>query len=436
MYSLFSLYFLWFNNCNDYGSYRYFRFMNIYALLTPLVLLLLLAEILYSHFSGKKLYSFQDTIANLGTGIGNQCVNLAVAYFVFKFYGFLYQFAPYKFEVVWYNFILLLVLQDFVFYWFHRVGHSINIFWAAHMPHHSSEEMNLSVGLRASFTQRIFQFAFFDWVFPLMGFSPEMVYSVAAVHLLLAYWHHTKAINKMGWIGKVFVVPSHHRVHHGVNTQYLDKNFSEVFIFWDKLFGTYAPEEEPVCYGVTKPPQSWDPILINIQFWKHLWDDAVAAPYFIDKIRVWFMPLGWRPRDIGHGHIPRIGYNTAEQVKYSTNEFPQSRFYLVVQVVVGLLLLYVAINQKLPIELFDRIFLSVTIVLMIVSWSRVLEGKANAMLIETIRLFVNAIALGWVFYHSFDMPLLSWQIATVFLVFGLSMLWATFIQAKRKSRLV
>ena len=410
--------------------------MNIYAIITPLVLLLLLAEVLYSHFSGKKLYSFQDTIANLGTGIGNQCVNLAVAYFVFKFYGFLYQFAPYKFEAVWYNFILLLVIQDFVFYWFHRVGHSVNIFWAAHMPHHSSEELNLSVGLRASFTQRIFQFAFFDWVFPLMGFSPEMVYSVAAVHLLLAYWHHTKAINKLGWIGEVFVVPAHHRVHHGVNTQYLDKNFSEVFILWDKLFGTYEPEVEPVCYGVTKPPQSWDPILINIQFWKQLWDDAVAAPYFIDKFKIWFMPLGWRPRGVGDGHIPRIGYTQAEQIKYQSSEFPQSRFYLVTQLVLGLGLLYIAINQKLPIQLYDRILLSSAIVLMVWSWSKVLEGKEYAMLSEVIRLAICAFALGWTFVHSFSLPLLSWQVASVFLIYGMSMLWASFIQAKRKSRLV
>jgi hypothetical protein len=269
------------------------------------------------------------------------------------------------------------------------------------MPHHSSEELNLSVGLRASFTQRIFQFAFFDWVFPLLGFSPEMVYSVAAVHLLLAYWHHTRVIDKLGWVEKVFVVPSHHRVHHGVNTQYLDKNFSEVFILWDKLFGTYAPELEPVCYGVTKPPKSWDPFLINIQFWKQLWDDAVAAPFIIDKFKLWFMPLGWRPRGVGDGHIPRIGYNLDEQEKFVSNEFPQSRFYLVVQVIIGLLLVTFTINQQLPIQVFDRILLSASIMFMIFSWSFILEGKANAMVLESTRLIVNAIAVLWTLYHSF-----------------------------------
>ena len=165
--------------------------MNIYAFITPLVLLLLFLEIGYSVYKQNGIYNFQDTITNLGTGIGNQCVNLGVAFFVFKFYGFIYQYIPWKVPNTWYFLLLLLVIQDFVFYWFHRTGHTLHIFWAAHMPHHSSEELNLSVGLRASFTQRIFQFLFFDWVLVVFGFSPEMIYSMAAILLFIAYWHHT-----------------------------------------------------------------------------------------------------------------------------------------------------------------------------------------------------------------------------------------------------
>ncbi len=223
--------------------------MNVYAVIPPLVLILLIAEILVCLKQKSAYYNFQDTVANLSTGIGNQCINLAVALFVYNFYNWLYQFAPWQIEAKWYNLILLLILQDFIFYWFHRTGHSINIFWAAHGPHHSSEEMNLSVGIRASFTQRLFQFLFFDWILVLMGFSPEMVYSMAAVHLFLAYWHHTRLIKKMGWFEKWFVTPSHHRVHHGVNTQYIDKNFSEFLIIWDKWFGTFEEEDEEICYG-------------------------------------------------------------------------------------------------------------------------------------------------------------------------------------------
>ena len=138
--------------------------MNVYAFITPIVVALLLFEIIYSIRVKNGIYNFQDTITNLGTGIGNQCINLAVAFFVYKWYGWLYQFAPWQVPTTWYSMIGLLIISDFVFYWFHRTGHRVNVFWAAHMPHHSSEEMNLSVGVRASFTQRIFQFAFFDWV--------------------------------------------------------------------------------------------------------------------------------------------------------------------------------------------------------------------------------------------------------------------------------
>jgi alkylglycerol monooxygenase len=408
--------------------------MNIYALITPIVLILLIAEIIYSIAKNKGYYSFQDTMANLATGIGNQCINLGVAFFVYKFYGFLYQFAPYKFEAVWYNYVLLLILQDFVFYWFHRTGHSINIFWAAHMPHHSSEELNLSVGIRASFTQRLFQFAFFDWVFPLLGFSPEMVYSVAAVHLLIAYWHHTKVINKLGWVEKIFVTPAHHRVHHGVNTQYLDKNFSEVFILWDRIFGTHEEEKEEVCYGVTKPPGTWDPLLINIQFWKHLWDDMIAAPYFIDKIKVWFMPLGWRPRGVGDGNIPRIGYTLEEQTKFKSTQTPFTTYYLIFQLVIGLLITTFTINKKLDFITSDRILLCIALFVMIVSWSKLLEGKKHAIVIEIINLLFLYSCLFFVLYHSFSISLFSWQNALVAIISGISISWICFIKLKIKAK--
>lgn len=407
--------------------------MNIYALIAPIVIILLIAEMLYSHVSKKKLYNYQDTVANLATGIGNQCINLAVAFFVYKFYGFLYQFAPYKFSNAWYNYLILLVLQDFVFYWFHRTGHSINIFWAAHMPHHSSEELNLSVGIRASFTQRLFQFAFFDWVFPLLGFSPDMVYSVAAVHLLLAYWHHTRVIDKLGWIEKIFVTPSHHRVHHGVNTQYLDKNFSEVFILWDRLFGTFEKEEEPICYGVTKPPASWNPMMINIQFWKQLWDDMMAAPYFIDKIKLWFMPLGWRPRGISDGPIPRIGYTLQEQVKYQSNPIPNTKLFLGVQVALTLVLTTLIINKKLPIETPYRIALCVTLFMNIISWSMILENKKNALLAVSSSIICLYMGFISVCIYNLHMPFLSFPIIILLLLCGISLSWVGYIVSQQKS---
>jgi alkylglycerol monooxygenase len=408
--------------------------MNVYAYITPIVLLLLFAEILVSLIGKKKLYTFQDTVANIGTGIGNQCVNLAVVFLVLKWYGWLWQFAPWQVPITWYSVILLLLIQDFVFYWFHRIGHTLNIFWAAHMPHHSSEEFNLSVGVRASFTQRLFQFMFFDWVLVLMGFAPDMVYAVAGIHLLIAFWHHTRLINKLGWVEKIFVTPAHHRVHHGVNPQYLDKNFSEFLIIWDRIFGTYAPEEEEVCYGLTHPPRTWDPIYINIQFWKQLVEDCIAAPFWWDKVRVWFMPLGWRPRglDDPKAEKKRIGYTKSEQIKYQSRQFQGLKPYLLTQIVLGLAVLMITTNLKLPLLWTDRLLLSVGIFGMIIAWAGLLRARVWAGMLEIARLVAMAVSLVYVLDHTGMAPWTGWTSIVIFAAAGGSVLGVSMLLMRRQ----
>ncbi|MBL7801956.1 MAG: sterol desaturase family protein [Chitinophagales bacterium] len=401
--------------------------MNIYAFITPLVLLLLLFEIGYSVYKKNGIYNFQDTITNLGTGIGNQCVNLGVAFFVFKFYGFIYQYIPWKVPSTWYFLLLLLILQDFVFYWFHRIGHTLHIFWAAHMPHHSSEELNLSVGLRASFTQRIFQFLFFDWILVVFGFSPEMIYSMAAIHLFIAYWHHTQLINKLGWIEKIFVTPSHHRVHHGVNPEYIDKNFSEFLIIWDRIFGTFAKEEKPVCYGLTHPPRTWDPFYINIQYWKQLIDDAIAAPYFVDKLKIWFMPLTWRPRGLQQTDlIQRIGYDLEDQVKWTSKQFAFAKPYLIFQLLLGLIFMYFTINQQNVLTVTDRLLFSAEIMLMIYSWYGILEAKPWAIFSEIGRLLLMGSTFILVLHQHELITLIGWVSILTLLLVGASLLYISF----------
>ena len=404
--------------------------MNVYAFIIPVVLLLLLAEIIVTWRLQNGKYPFQDTVTNLGTGIANQCVNLAVAFFVYKWYGLIHSITPFNIELTWYTGILLLLLQDFVFYWFHRLGHTINIFWAAHMPHHSSEEMNLSVGIRASFTQRLFQFLFFDWILVFVGFSPEAVYAVAGIHLLLAYWHHTAYINKMGWFEKIFVTPSHHRVHHGVNPQYLDKNFSEFLIVWDKWFGSFEQEVEEVCYGVTHPPRTWNPIAINFQFWKQLWDDAVAAPYFWDKIRIWFMPLGWRPRGLPPYGDSALGYNKSQQVKFQSEPMVNAKSYLIVQVALSLVVIFITVNLKLPFLAEHRILLSIAIFLMVISWSGILEAKKWAVPLEISRTLFMGMSLIYVFHESGLYPYTSWTTIITSLAVGFNIFYSTFLLRK------
>ncbi len=410
--------------------------MNVYTFITPIVLILLIAEVIYCVRVKNGLYNFQDTITNLATGIGNQCVNLAVAFFVFKWYGWLYQFAPWQIPSTWYYLLLLLILQDFIFYWFHRTGHTINIFWAAHMPHHSSEELNLSVGIRASFTQRLFQFLFFDWILVLVGFSPEMVYAMAAVHLLLAFWHHTQVIKRLGWFERFFVTPSHHRVHHGVNPQYIDKNYSEFLIVWDKLFGTYEEEKEEVCYGVTHPPRTWDPIFVNFQYWKQLWDDAVAAPYWTDKIKLWFMPLGWRPRGLETGKKDRIGYTRAEQTKFSSPQFQNIKSYLIFQLIAGLAYMSITINLSLPFSTVHRMVMSAGIFMMIISWGGLLQARAWAIPLEVVRLLFMACSIVLILNSTGLAYWTGWTTIVVSLIAGVSILYISFYVRKNQVEVV
>ncbi|MBL7946265.1 MAG: sterol desaturase family protein [Flavobacteriales bacterium] len=409
--------------------------MNVYAFITPLVIVLLLLEIVYSTVARKGVYDFQDTITNLGTGIGNQCINLAVAFFVYTWYGWLYQFAPWYIPTTWYSMLGLLIISDFVFYWFHRTGHRVNIFWAAHMPHHSSEEMNLSVGLRASFTQRLFQFLFFDWILVLIGFSPEQVYAVAAVHLLLAYWHHTRLIKRMGWFERIFVAPAHHRVHHGVNPQYIDKNYSEFLIIWDKLFGSFEDEDEEVCYGITHPPRTWDPLFINFQYWRQLWSDAWHTRRWWDKLRIWFMPTGWRPADMRTGPPPAvIGYTLAEQRKYQSEPFEGMKGYIIAQVMLGLAYMYVTINMALPLSALDRVVLSLGIFMMITSWGGILQARSWAIGLELFRLLYMAGTVVFVLHRNGIAAFTGWHTSVIAFVAGISMLY--FIYRVRRPKVM
>ncbi|MEH0155437.1 sterol desaturase family protein [Limibacter armeniacum] len=367
--------------------------MNVYIISAPIILGLLVIEIIYCFIKGNGYYKFQDTVANVGTAIGNQCVNLVVAAVIYQSFGYLFDnFAMWEIPTTWWSLAILLILIDFLFYWFHRVGHTINIFWAAHMPHHSSEEMNLGVGLRASVTQRLFAFSVF-WPLPLLGFTPDAIYSMVALHLLGSYWHHTRVIKKLGWFEKWFNSPSHHRVHHGVNPQYIDKNFGEFLIIWDKMFGTFEPEVEEVCYGVTHPPKTWDPTNIYFQYWKELAIDAAKAPRFIDKIKIWFMPLGWRPKGMeNEGEtVAGIGYTLSEQVKFQTKQFRKSKPYLIFHIVLAMMFMYITVHTKSPLSETDRWIFSGAIFVMITAWGGILEGKKWAPIIEIFRLLLMAV---------------------------------------------
>jgi sterol desaturase/sphingolipid hydroxylase (fatty acid hydroxylase superfamily)/uncharacterized membrane protein (UPF0136 family) len=367
--------------------------LNVYAVVTPFVLLLILAEIAFCLWRKNGYYEFQDSIASLGTAIINQCVNVAVAAAWLPVLLWLNAHALFTIEESLLSAALLFLGVDFLFYWFHRFGHRTNVGWAAHMPHHSTEEMNYAVALRASVTQRFFSF-FFYWPLALVGFKAEYVVAMVAFHLVLQLLPHTRVVPKLPrFIESWMNTPSHHRVHHARNDRYLDKNYGGFLIIWDKLFGSFEEETEHASYGVTSPPNTWDPTFINFQVWKQVIADAWHAPRWFDKARIWFMPTGWRPE--GLAPLPKSGWKRdGQEVKFQSTPLPGSKPYLVLQVAAGFAFMLLVTRPDSPLATLDRVLLSAVLWGAATSWSAILESKRWAVGLEVARLAAQTVLLG------------------------------------------
>jgi alkylglycerol monooxygenase len=371
-----------------------FSTQNIYALLTPIALFFILVEIGLCLFYKRYYISFSEAIANFGTALGNQTVNVLVAAGVYVVYGYLWE--HYRLietiPMTWYNYLFLLLGIDFIFYWVHRWGHEVNIMWAAHSPHHSAEEMNFLVALRASVTQRLFSFLFF-WPLTIIGFTPFHIYAMTAIHLFIAFLHHTEFIPKLWrWIEFIFTTPSHHRVHHGVNFKYLDKNYGEFLIIWDRLFGTFEEETDKVLYGMYSHPQTWNPIVINFHYYNILWKDAVAATDWRDKIKIWFMPLGWRPANLPQ-RPPLVEITQQNQQRLVVKTMPKSKNYLILSAIFGVALMMLIISPQTIWTTWERIIGSVLLWHLIVNWSGILESKRWLFTSEIIRIILTIPAI-------------------------------------------
>lgn len=279
--------------------------MEIYGKLLliamPFFLILILIEKWYGYRKGRDTVNEMDAISSLSSGLTNVTKDvLGLSVVIISYKWLLDRFAIVHINESWVVYILSFFVLDFAGYWTHRIAHEYNFFWNNHIIHHSSEEFNLACALRQSISGIIKIFTFFLLPAALLGVPEKVIAVVAPLHLFAQFWYHTRHIGKMGFLEKIIVTPSHHRVHHAINREYLDKNYGQIFIFWDKLFGTFQPElvNIPPVYGITRPARTWNPIKINFQ---HLWQlikDAWHTRSLKDKFRIWLMPTGWRPADV------------------------------------------------------------------------------------------------------------------------------------------
>jgi sterol desaturase/sphingolipid hydroxylase (fatty acid hydroxylase superfamily) len=269
---------------------------NLVLYSIPAFIALILLELAWARRTRREIkgYETKDTFASLAMGIINVVIAGAAKFLSIPFFALLYE---YRFvDVVeatggW-AWLILLVLEDHSYYWFHRAHHEVRLLWACHVNHHSSTHYNLSTALRQAVLTPLTGPVF--WApLPLIGFPPWMVLTAQAWSLLYQFWLHTEAIDRLGPLEAVLNTPSHHRVHHGKNVRYLDKNHAGIFIIWDKLFGTFAPEEERVVYGLTTDITTYNPLRIGFHEFAAIGRDVARAPGVGAKLGYVFMPPGW-----------------------------------------------------------------------------------------------------------------------------------------------
>jgi alkylglycerol monooxygenase len=271
----------------------------LYAL--PVFALLIAAEWTYGVVRGKCTYRLNDSVASLSQGLLSQAVAVCTQLFQVGLYSLAFArlaviHDPAFWRTAW-GWLVAIVLFDFCDYWLHRAGHEIAVFWAAHVVHHQSEDFNFSTALRQETMVPLL-----GWVFyvpmAILGVPPAQFLMAGLIVLLYQFWIHTEHVGKLGWFDRVFSSPSNHRVHHAVNPQYINKNYGGMLVIWDRMFGTFAEEEEPCVYGTQTPLASWDPVWAVASVYVNLARDAMNTTRIADKLRIWFMPTGWRPADL------------------------------------------------------------------------------------------------------------------------------------------
>tara|TARA_B100001996_G_scaffold367519_1_gene339232 strand:+ start:120 stop:1361 length:1242 start_codon:yes stop_codon:yes gene_type:complete len=283
---------------------------------------LMTIEILYGHFTNKQTYSFMDTISSLSSGMTNLLKDsLGLVLIIVSYPYILDSIAVFNLESSLTLYLVAFICIDFASYWNHRLNHKVNIFWNRHVIHHSSEEFNMACALRQSISAWIGFGALFLIPAAIFGIPPNIINVLAPLHLFAQFWYHTQHIGKLGFLEYIIVTPSQHRVHHAINPIYIDKNLSAIFCIWDRIFGTFQEEldEEAPVYGVLKPVNTWNPIFINFQHAYHLIQDAYNTRSIKDKLRLWFMPTGWRPSDVIEKFPRPIITDLENRVKYNHN---------------------------------------------------------------------------------------------------------------------
>jgi len=265
---------------------------EVYAIGAPIVLAMIFVEILISNWQQKNYYKTQDTLCTIGLLAGNIIVAFSIKGLILALHFYLYQYKIFELSgmlPLWLFWLLTFVVIDLVFYIYHRMSHRIRFLWAIHLSHHSSEEMNFAVSFRQAWFGPISKIPFF-MVLPLLGFDPTIIAAAGVISTLWGIVGHTQIVGRLGFVEWIFNTPSHHRVHHGSNKQYIDKNYGNLLIIWDRMFGTFEPEKEKVKFGLVNNVNTFNPTKITFMAWSSMIEDIKNKQSLSEVLRIIFGP--------------------------------------------------------------------------------------------------------------------------------------------------
>ncbi len=391
---------------------------KILIIAMPLFLLLVLFEKWYGWRKGFDTVRTLDMISSLSSGVTNSTKDvLGLSVAIISYSWLVEHLTIYQVQSSWLLYIIAFLALDFAGYWVHRLAHTVNFFWNNHIVHHSSEEFNLACALRQSISVYFRIYAFLLIPAAIFGVPQQVIAVVAPLHLFAQFWYHTRHINKMGWLEYVIVTPAHHRVHHAINPEYLDKNYGQIFIFWDRMFGTFQEERAdiPAVYGVTRPVRTWNPIKINFM---HLWllaKDAWHTKSWKDKLRVWLMPLGWRPADV----IEKYPVIKIEDVyhfeKYDTPAPKGMLAYLWIQLFCLLLLVSYLFGNVASIGLTNMMYYGLFVFAQVYALTEFMDRNPRALIYEIVK---NMICVGGILYYGGWFGLQNYFSASSYILMG------------------
>ena len=358
----------------------------VYAM--PIFLVLIIIEKLYGYYKGEDTAPLMDSVSSISSGMVNSLKDvLGLSITLLSYEWMSIHLALFQQEVSIASILIAFIVIDFYGYWSHRLSHQINFLWNKHAIHHSSEEFNLSCALRQSISSFVNLFTFLLLPAAIVGVPAKVIAITLPIHLFLQFWYHTKHIKKMGILEKIIVTPSHHRVHHAINPEYMDKNHGQIFIFWDKLFGTFQEEldDVPAVFGITRPAQTWNPFRINFQ---HLWlliSDAWRAENWKDKLTIWFQPTGWRPANFEEKYPVTKITNVYQFTKYGSQHSKLLLYWSLFQLFLTLGLVSILYLSIANLSLENIFIYAFFIFISVYSYTELMDTNKYAMLWETIR---------------------------------------------------